>query len=33
VSTVISTLDYSHFGIDVDTTPPPDDEVGDPSKP
>lgn len=30
VSTVISTLDYSNFGVEVDTTPPPADEVWDP---
>lgn len=27
--TLISTLDYSEFGVEVDTTPPPADEVGD----
>jgi len=32
VSTVVGTLDYSNFGVNVDTTPPPDEEVADPSK-
>ena len=33
VSTIISTLDYSQFGVDVDVTPPPSDEVYDPGAP